>query len=351
MNSIIEQDMDYIYSSTLVNWDRFRNKTVLITGAYGMLASYITFFLISLNERDPSYNVHIIAVCRDRRKAFKRFGDYIERPYFSVVESDVCSKLDLPEKINFIIHAASPASSQYYGVNPTGVLLPNVLGTYNMLELAQADHVEGFLYFSSAEIYGKLDKEGIFENDSGYLNAMDVRNCYAESKRMGENMCKCWQHQYHVPAKVVRPTHTYGPTMDLVNDNRVFAEFVANAVKGEDIIMKSDGCAKRNFCYIVDATLGYFKVLLDGIPGEAYNVSNEKGHISISELARLIVDLFPEKNMKIIIEDRPKDASYIENTNRLQPILSTEKLRALGWNPNFDVRNGFRRTIQSFLER
>ena len=349
MNKIIIEDMEYIYRSKILNWERFRNKTVLITGAYGMLASYLTFFLISLNERNPSYNVHIIAVCRNRQKVLQRFGDYLNNPYFSVVEGDICGKLEFPWKIDYIIHAASPASSQYYGVNPTGVLLPNVIGTYNMLELARINRVEGFLYFSSAEIYGKLNKKSIFENDSGYLDVLDVRNCYAESKRMGENMCKCWQHQYSVSAKVVRPAHTYGPTMDLFNDRRVFAEFVANAVKGEDIVMKSDGSAKRNFCYIADAALGYFTVLLDGASGEAYNVSNEKENISIAELAKLVAGLFPEKNMKVIMEERQKNTDYIENTNKIQPIFNTEKLRGLGWDCKFSVSDGFRRTIQSFL--
>lgn len=346
MNKIVLEDMEFIYNQNNINWEKFRNKTILITGAYGMLSSYMVYMLIYLNEIENPYNVKIIAICRDKSKADIRFENYSKKSYFSIIEEDVCSEIKIIEKIDFIIHAASPASSQYYSSNPVGVLMPNILGTYNTLELARKNDVEGYLFFSSGEIYGIIDKAEIFETDSGYIDPLDVRNCYSEGKRMGENMCKCWQHQYGVHTKIIRPTHTFGPTMDLENDKRVFAEFVSNAINGLDISMKSDGSAKRIFCYIADAVTGYFKVLLDGKDGEAYNVTNMQGCISIKELAQIIVDCVPERRLKVICVGR--NDVYLENQYKVHSIPNTKKLENLGWKPQISIRDGFKKTIESF---
>lgn len=347
MNKVIFEDMQYIYSFQKELWEKLRNKTVLITGAYGMLPSYMVFMLIYLNELDINYNIKIVALVRNEIKLRERFGDYVDKSYFEVLIGDVSENIQYPGDIDYIIHGASPASSQYYDVNPVGVLMPNALGTYYTLELAREKNVSGYLYFSSGEIYGKLEKELIYEDDGGYLNPADVRSCYGEGKRVGETMCKCWQHQYGVATHMVRPCHTYGPTMDIVNDNRVFSEFVSNIVNDQDIIIKSDGLAKRIFCYIADATLGYFIVLLNGVPGEAYNVANEEGRCSIRELAEILCGLYPEKNLHASYQKR--EQSYLENQNKVHPLYSTEKLKSLGWKPHFSISDGFKRTVESFM--
>jgi nucleoside-diphosphate-sugar epimerase len=169
--------MENLFKRSEIDWERFRNKTIFITGAYGMLPAYMVYMFIYLNERHDSFNIKIIACCRNRDKSTKRFKEYTNKQYFQLYINDVCEKLIIDEKIDFIIHAASPASSQYYSTNPVDVLLPNVLGTYNSLELARNNSVEGYLYFSSGEIYGKIEKELIFEDDSGYMNPVDVRSC------------------------------------------------------------------------------------------------------------------------------------------------------------------------------
>lgn len=138
--------------------DTFKNKTVLITGAYGMLPSYMVYMLIYLNEAQKDYDIQIVAVVRNKNKLISRFGDYANRPYFHVVLDDICKPISYNEKIDYIIHGASPASSQYYDTNPVGVLMPNILGTYHTLELARIKQVQSYLFFSSGEIYGQLEK-------------------------------------------------------------------------------------------------------------------------------------------------------------------------------------------------
>lgn len=345
MNPVIYNDMVDIYDSHPNLWAKLKNTTVMITGAYGMLAAYMTFFLIYLNE-EKQFGITIISVSRSNAKLISRFGEYVEKDYFVVLNQDVCSPIKYDGNIDYIVHAASPASSQYYFTNPVGVLMPNILGTYNTLEFAKEKKCDGYLYFSSGEVYGRINLPLISEDDSGYLNPADVRSCYGEGKRAGETMCKCYAHQYGVHAKMVRPSHTYGPTMDIVNDNRVFSEFVSNIVEGKNIIIKSDGLASRNFCYIADAVKAYFMVMLIGADGEPYNVANESGKITIRELAELLCSMYPEKNLHT--EYQQHDASYAENIYKVHSMQNTKKLRNLGWNPRYSIEEGFRRTIDSF---
>lgn len=344
-NNIIDEDMQNMYDHAPFDWDEFRNKTVLVTGAYGMLTSYMVYMLIYLNEEYKS-NIKIIALGRNYNKYLQRFGEYCEKDYLVFYQSDLSEMPIISEGIDYIIHGASPASSQFYDVNPVGVLNPNVLGTHFTLELAREKNVKGYLFFSSGEVYGNLIKEFIHEEDGGVLNPADVRSCYGESKRVGETMCKCYQHQYGIKTNMVRPCHTYGPTMDIIGDSRVFSSFVSDIVNNRDIVMKSDGTATRIFCYIADAVLGYFTILLKGIPGEPYNVANEQGRVSIKDLADMLCNLYPEKNLKVVTQAPSKD--YLENTHKIHSNYSTDKLRKLGWNPYYSLEEGFYRTIRSF---
>ena len=342
---IITQDLQYLYEDCPKLWEKLRNSTVLVTGAYGMLASYMVYMLIYLNE-EKDYQIRIIAQGRDRDKMEKRFAPYCARAYFDMMISDVKDQFLFKGEVDYVIHGASPASSQYYDSDPVGVLMPNVLGTYNTLEFSREKRVKGYLFFSSGEIYGNVEKEMSSESDGGYLDTTNVRSCYGEGKRVGEVMCKCWQHQYKVPARIVRPSHTYGPTMDIENDQRVFSEFVRNIVRGEDIVIRGDGSATRIFCYIADAVKAYFLVLLSGEDGEAYNVSDESGLISIGELAEMLCKLFPEKQLKVKFGTHAE--GYVENPHKCHSNYSTKKLQDLGWSGKFGIREGFKRTIESF---
>ena len=152
----------------------------------------------------------------------------------------------------------------------------NTVGTMNLLELAYQKNVKGFLYFSSGEVNGDIFETvtSVKESDYGKVDPLNVRSCYAESKRMGENICSCYFYQYKVPVKIVRLSHTYGPTIPL-DDERVFVSFVKNVLNNQNIELNSDGSAKRCFLYLSDAVRAYFKVLLDGENANVYNVSND----------------------------------------------------------------------------
>ena len=349
-NTVFFEDMKSIVNTNTIDWEQFNNKRVLITGGTGMLASYMVYTLIYLNENKPNYKVNLILTVRNYKKCEEKFGKYINKDYFDIYEGDINKQIDITTKIDFIIHAASLAITQYFTTNPIEVMLPNSLGVNNLLELAVKNKVESFLFFSTGSVYGKMT-DNYTESMYGALDPLEVGSCYSESKRFGETLCEAYFRQKSVPVKIVRIAHTYGPTMDLKNDKRVFADFVRNIINNQNIIMKSDGRAVRCFCYLSDATDAFFRILLNGKNGEAYNMCNNKEKSSIIDLAETLVSLFPERRLKVIRQIRKDNDYYVENNYLKDYDIISDKLISLGWIPHISIRNGFLRTIRSFKEK
>ncbi len=345
-NKIIRQDLQQIIE-TPIDWGRFSGKTVLITGANGFLPSYMVETLLFLNDEKITKDIKILALVRNLNKAKLRFKDYELNENLEFIVQDVCDPFTIDRKVNFIIHAASQASPKYFGIDPVGTLEANTIGTFNVLKLAKRQSIEAFLYFSSSEIYGILDENSIpiKENDYGYLDPTNVRSCYAESKRMGETICVSFLHQYGIPIKIIRPFHTYGPGMSL-SDGRIYADFVSDIVNNRNLAIRSDGSARRAFCYLSDATVAFFLVLLNGANGEAYNVGNPNCEASVLELAQVLVKLFPFKGLKILRDER-LELGYLKSPiTRTCPDISN--IGKLGWAPKIDIKEGFLRTILSY---
>lgn len=347
MNPVILSDLSDMYQSKIIVWEKLYGKRVLVTGAYGMLASYMVYMLLYLNQFHHA-KIDIYALGRDHNRFVNRYGKLLEDPNFHIVQQSVNDPINCLPPMDYIVHAASMASPHFYGSTPVDVMLPNILGTNQLLKKASADGLSGFLFFSSG-VYGNLEGtvDSIRETDMGPMDPLELQNCYFESKRCGEALCMSYHVQYGVPIVCVRPSHTYGPTLDL-NDSRVFANFVSDAVHGRNIVIKGDGRAERSFCYASDAALAYFKVLLDAPRGEAYNVGNDDTNISVANLAELIVRLCPEKDLHVLYAGRKKDDHYVTSTIVRAPLLNTEKIRALGWKWSVMLEEGFSRTIRSF---
>lgn len=343
---MLQSDFLAISSSNL-EWEIFGNKTVLITGANGFLPAYMVETLLWLNDGSLCQKTcKVIALVRNEKHALKRFEQYLENYNFKLLVQDVSNEINIDEKIDFIIHAASPASPKYYNNNPVDVIFPNIYGTKNTLDLAIKNNIEGYLYFSSGEVYGQFfDDQLLTENIFGHIDPTNIRSCYAESKRMGENLCVSYGKQYNIPIRIVRPFHTYGPGMKL-DDGRVFADFVKNIVANENIELKSNGSSMRPFCYLADATSAFFTVLLKGENNNAYNVANPDQVISIKNLANTMANLFPKKNLKVIFS--PQLDSYSQSPLKTQ-VPNISKLKALGWVPKTTIEDGFKKTIRSYL--
>lgn len=343
MNKIIQEDISFIAGKIAEFQKDFENKSILITGANGIIASYLVHTFMWMNKTLNS-NIEVIALVRNKVRGENVFKDYLNDNKFRFIVQDVSDQFQWNGPIDFIIHAASQASPKFYSIDPVGTLKPNVIGTYNLLQLAVEKKVTSFLFISSGEIYGDYSMYGanaLKESKVGGMDPTLLRSSYGESKKMGENMCVSWFSQYNVNTKIVRPFHCYGPGMKL-DDGRVFSDFVKNIVNGEDIEIKSSGKSRRAFCYLPDAIFAMILILLKGIPGEAYNLGNAKENYSILELAKELIDLFPEKGLTV------KVAESNENSKIDEFIPNTLKLEGLGWIPEYTVKQGFYRTIKSF---
>ena len=345
---ILTEDFQKI-SAVDLPWSELAGTTVLVTGANGFVPSYLVEALLYLNERRLSPPLKVLALVRNHAKALKRFEAYQGRQDLGFIVQDVSEPAQIDEPVHYIIHAASQASPRHFAVDPAGVLKPNVLGTHHLLELARQKKSRSFVFVSSGEVYGKFPSPPgypISEQQYGSLDPMQIRSCYAEGKRAGEAICKAWSYQYGIPARIARLGHTYGPGMDL-EDGRVFSDFVANIVRGENILMKSKGLVSRPFCYLSDAIIGMLAILLKGHDGEAYNLMNDEAETRIIDLARILCGLFPEKGLQVV-EQPAQSCSIFSATWNPGFLVDTQKVRNLGWKPSISVETGFRRTIQYY---
>lgn len=340
MNKIIKDDINNILAEDLP-WTDLENKTFLISGANGFIPSYLVRTLLAID------NVKVIALVRNENKARNKFAEELHNKNFKLLVQDISTPFYIEETIDYIIHAASQASPKYYGNDPVGTLKANTLGTSYLLDIARKSNIIKFIYFSSGEVYGVLNDKtiGITEAYTGNVDFTSVRSCYAESKRMGENMCVCYSHQYNIPVNMIRLSHTYGPGVEL-DDGRVFGDFVADVLNNRDIILNSDGSAKRSFCYISDMIRAFFYILFFGQNKNAYNIASDK-ETSILELATTLVNLYSEKNLKVQIKENTFVNGYIKSTSN-RASFNVEKLKNLGWKEKINLKEGFKRMIESY---
>jgi len=347
MNSGFPRDFQEI-TEVFPDLERLRGSSILITGANGFLPAYMVDTLVELNRRDPSFQVRVSGLVRNIAKARARFGGIGEREGLTLVEGDVTT-FRSTETYEYVIHAASQASPKYYGSDPVGTFLPNVVGTHHLLEHCRVTGVRKFLFFSSSEVYGEFppEKSQIGEMDFGPLNPALVRSCYGEGKRAGETLCMAYHHQFRIPVTIVRPFHTYGPGMSLT-DGRIFAEVVAAVVEKRDIVLNSDGSALRAFCYLSDAVRAFFLALFHGQSGMTYNVGNPNAEVSIKDLAERVAGLYPERGVKVRVKADANEAGYLRSAvSRNRPDIA--RMTALGWQPGIGIEAGFRRTIEWYL--
>lgn len=344
-NKVVQEDMKLMAEEHL-DWHRFDRKTILVTGATGMLATYISYFLLYLKE-ERGIDLKVLALCRTKTKAEKTFREFLDKPYFELLLQDVCKSIQYDGGIDYIFHLAGNASPHFINTDPVGIVKSNMLGTFKILELAKEKKTSKVVFASTREVYGKNENEdSLIETSFGTIDPMENRSCYPESKRAAETIFRSYFLQYGVNFNALRIAHSYGPGMNLHSDGRVMADLMGNVVDGKDIELKSTGEALRAFCYITDAVTGIFYAALKGEPGEAYNLANETEEISIRDLAQMLVSLRRDKNLKVVFNIPETNTGYC-NYKRVG--LNTNKLEKLGWQPKVSLKEGCQRTMDSFI--
>lgn len=339
-NSVVAQDIDEIIDRELP-WSELRGAAVLVTGAAGMLPSYVVRALLALNDRH-GLGITVHGLVRNLAKARQALFDVIGRPDFTLLVGDVSDPVELPARLDWIIHGASPARPGLHGADPIGTMRANLLGTMNLLEACRLRPGAGILLMSSAEVYGVVsDSIGLVtETDYGALDPLNTRSCYPESKRASETLARSYAQQHGVTCRIVRFGHVYGPGL-AIDDGRVQADFAAHAATGTDIVLNSDGSAVRTYTYVADAVTGLFYVLLLG-DDLAYNVADERGLVSIRELAEHFARTRPDRGLRV--RTRPGPDGRSTSTVRRQG-LSSARLAGLGWEPCVDLPAGIDRMV------
>jgi len=313
-------------------WGELHNRNILITGATGLIGSCIVDVLMNTN-----IPCNIYAAGRSEERARKRFWSYNQDKRFHFIKYDVTKPLNSNIDFQFIIDAASNASPNFFKSNPVEVIKSNINGVSNLIEYGKEHNLKRFLYISTGEIYGEGNVDMFSEDYSGYVNCATVRACYPSSKRAAESLTVAYGFEYNVDVVIARPSHVYGPYFT-ESDNRVYAQFIRNILRNEDIVLKSYGKQFRSWCYVVDCVKALFFILLKGKNGEPYNIADESSNVTIRELAELVASY---SGCKVVLDIQGDDANAIIT----KATFDTSKLKQLGWQVEGSLKDKLFRTI------
>ena len=321
---------------------RFAGKTILIAGGGGFLGRHFLRVFAHLNRTHLASPCRVISVDNYITGDMGSFGDDQATGIHSVW-SDVTYPLPVREDLHYILHAAGVASPVYYMKYPLETIESAVQGTKHLLELARRNPMlEGFLFFSSSEIYGDPDPRAVPtpETYHGYVSSIGPRACYDESKRLGETISTIYHQRYGVPVSIVRPFNIFGPGMKH-NDRRVIPMFTYQALNGVPLTIHGDGHQTRTFCYVTDAITGFLRTLLLGRRGEPYNIGNSDNELSMNRLGELFSEHIPQTHVVQV----PYPETYpAGEPQRRCPDLS-KAIADLDYTFSVDISTGLRRFI------
>lgn len=318
-------------------WERLSRCNILITGATGLIGGCLTEVLMM----NPMRDYHVYACGRNEQRAMERFKKFAADEAFHFIKQDIIQPLAGDVVFDYIIHAASDANPRMYAQKPVEVMKGNIDGVSNLIEYGLKHAMKRFLYVSSGEVYGEGDGRVFSEDYSGYVNCATPRACYPSSKRAAETLCVAYAAEYGADVVIARPCHVYGPHFTEA-DSRVYAQFIRNVLRGEDIVMKSTGEQFRSWCYVVDCVSALLYVLLKGESGQAYNIADATSNISIKDLAEMIASIGGRK----VVIDLPNDAEKAGFNVVTKSVFSTEKLENLGWGLAGTMREKMQATIE-----
>ena len=339
-NELYVEDIQYVAGLDMP-WEKFQDKSVLISGASGLIASCFIDVIMKKNESGLNCKVHGLG--RNVEKAKERFLAYWESEQFKFISHNINTPLELSaDTVDYVIHMASNTHPVAYATDPIGTVTTNIIGTYNMLDFAVEHNATRFAFASSNEIYGENrgDVELFDEHYCGYIDSNTMRAGYPESKRCGEALCQAYKKQKELDVVIPRFTRSYGPTM-LMTDTKAISQFIRKGIAGEDIVLKSAGTQYYSYTYVSDAVAGLLYVLLCGENGEAYNIADQKSDIMLKDLAAAIANVAGKK----VVFEIPYETEKAGYSTATKARLDGSKIKKLGWQAKYDIQSGMERTI------
>ena len=341
-NDKYKKELDF-FSKKNIEWNKLRNKTIMISGATGLIGSYLIDVIMYKNI-NQKLHCNIIALGRNEEKAKIHFEEYWELKEFTFLEFDLneANKLKYSGDVDYIIHLASNTHPKAYSLDPIGTITTNVIGTRDLLEFGYEKKITRFVFTSSVEIYGESrgDIDKFDENYLGYINCNTLRAGYPESKRCGETLCQAYISQKGMDIVIPRLCRIYGPTM-LMTDTKALSQFIKNALSGDDIILKSEGNQYYSYLYVADAVIALLTIMLSGNCGDAYNIADEKSNIHVKDLAKVIAGT----NKKQVVFELPDEIEKKGFSTATKALLDNKKIVKLGWEAEYNISQGISNTI------
>lgn len=344
---LYQQQIQKIAQDELL-WNRLEGKTLLLSGATGMLGKCLVDILMERNRQMSSgKKIRLVALSRNKERAKERLGECFGEEWFVHRACDVNAVIPELGKVDYIIHAASNTHPLQYANDPIGTITSNIIGTKNLLDYGVAHGAERFCFVSSVEIYGENrgDVEGFDENYLGYLDCNTLRAGYPESKRLGEALCNAYARTCDLDFVIPRLSRVYGPTM-LISDSKAISQFIKKAAKKEDIVLKSEGNQEYSYTFATDAAAGILYTLLRGESGGAYNIADKESDITLKELAGYLAKIAGTQ----VVSELPDDKEKAGYSTAAKAMLNAEKLNRLGWKAAVHMPEGLKCTVDSFRD-
>ena len=340
-NEIYISDLDRIISSSHEMLKSFENKSILITGASGLICSSVVDLLFRYNETKKN-KINLYLAGRNEERMKNRFSKYVNSSFFHFIKYDATSKNTFNIKPDYIIHGAGNSSPSAFSEYPVETMVGFFLGLKELLDLAVKEKTNRVLFISSSEIYCNAKSEKAFiEDDMGFAKLLDFRSAYPIGKMASETLCCAYSKEYRVDFVIARPGHIYGPTVT-PEDNHVSSLFIRQAASGIDLVMKSEGQQIRSYVYMLDTASAILTILAKGEAGQAYNISNRDSIISIRDMAEIIAR---NGNVKFSIE-KPEEKEFKAFNPMVNSSLNASKLEKLGWKGLFNSEEGFNHSIK-----
>lgn len=330
-----------------IDWSKFDNKVIIITGATGLVGKFLIQVLLHRNK-EKSIHTKIIAVGRSAEKFNSRFSDYCDNEDLVFYEHDVQRPCFYNGKLDFIIHMASNTHPRLYATDPIGTEMANIFGSYYLLQKAAENKGCRFVFVSSGDVYGDnlSKKEFLSEKDCGYIDCNTLRAGYIEGKRASEALCNAFKEAKNVDFVIARLCRIYGPTMQM-SDSKAISQFINKAVAGEDIILKSEGKQIFSYLYVYDVVSALLTISAMGVSGNAYNVADNNQCISLRDLAEILAKI---GNSNIIFE--LPDTVETKGTSTFQNVkLDATKLYGLDWKCMVGLQEGLWNTVERLRQK